>query len=132
MSDITFKVSFNFWVIIVIWLSISFCFAADTDYEQSSQEFYEKPLEILNATANQNTTIKPILSQTTLGNVNFGIVSTTPSDVIVIIDSVPADPIEATPKPNIADALKASCFQLPLSIMAVLLSTSWSYKTDFF
>lgn len=136
MRDTKLRLSHYLVVIIVNWMSIS-SFAAKIDDGseiESKQEYYERPLDVLNVTGNAISTINTILPQTTAGNVavNYETPSTTPSNVIVTISYKPAETPEELPNPNIADSIKASRFQLPFSVLAVLFSVSWPYKIDFF
>lgn len=140
MIDIKIKFFQHFWMIVVIWSSINLfvvCFADDTDFEiQAKQEFYERPLAILNTTDNANSTLNATLPYQTMGiaqmgniTVNYDTLSTTLSNVIMNMDNEPAESFQQTTYLNVADSVKAARFHLPLSIMAVLLSVSWPYKT---
>lgn len=140
MRDIKLRFSHYLVVIIVNWLLISslavgFADEIDDGSEiESKQEFYERPLDVLNVTGNANSTVNMTLPQTTAENiaVNYETPSTTPSNVIVTISYKPAETPEELPNPSFADSIKASRFRLTFSVLAVLLSLSWSYKTDFF
>lgn len=129
-DNLKLKLSHHFWVMVVILPLINssaICFADDLDsVPEAKQAFDERPIGE-NGTANANGTQNIAEYETTAASI---ITPPTTENIIVIISHVPAD--EQIPDPNIADALKASRFHLPLSILAVLLSVSWPYKINYF
>lgn len=127
MYKLKLKFSQHFWVIVVVSSLINssaICLAEDLDYETEPKQALDE-IPIQNGTANGTQDI--VQYETTAASI---ITQPPTENIIVVISHVPAD--EQTPDPNIADALKASRFHLPLSILAVLLSVSWPYKIDFF